>query len=129
MHNDIDDYGIAEAKHALEDYAVTKPSVLKIWLFGSRIHGQPTESSDLDIAIELDPKTRPHGYSYPENWKPENETFTKEIQQLISFPVHVSQLYSDCYEPELRSSIEKGRLIFDRQGKPLRKICEKRQGS
>jgi predicted nucleotidyltransferase len=117
MHDDIHECGIAQAKRALIDYAETRPAVLRIWLFGSRIHGKPTENSDLDIAIELDPKHRPPGYSYPENWPPENATFTNEIQPLISFPVHVSQLYSDCYEPDLRESIAKGWLIFDRQGK------------
>jgi predicted nucleotidyltransferase len=109
--------GIAQAKTSLITYAWTKPAILKIWLFGSRIHGKPTEDSDLDIAIELDPQTRPQGYSYPKNWKPENEVFTEEIQPLVSFPVHISQLYSDCHEPDLRESFAMGWLIFDRRGK------------
>jgi predicted nucleotidyltransferase len=117
MDEDSLEHEIAQVKHSLDVFAGTKPAVLRIWLFGSRIHGKPGESSDLDIAIELDPKHRPQGYSYPKNWPPENERFKIEMQPLIPFTVHVSQFYSDCYEPDLRDSIAKGWLIFDRQAK------------
>ncbi|MGA2542462.1 MAG: hypothetical protein ABSG78_12985 [Verrucomicrobiota bacterium] len=77
--------------------------------------------SDLDIGIELDPRSRPQNWDgRPESWKAETEKLVFEIEPQIrpmlgTIPIDVRFLYTDTYEPDFRSYLAKGRLIFQRE--------------
>jgi uncharacterized protein len=41
-------------RNAVRTWAASKPQIVKAWLYGSRVKGTATETSDWDVAISLD---------------------------------------------------------------------------
>jgi predicted nucleotidyltransferase len=103
-----------EAKAVLVEYAQRNPSILRVWLFGSYIHGTPDVESDLDVLMELDPSTRPERWSRA-TWHIEHERLQVEIQPLISCELHQAHFYTRWFDPEMKQNALNGRMIYESQ--------------
>lgn len=110
----------AQVESVIIAYAKANPMVLRSWLYGSRICGEPRADSDLDVGFELDNTARPQKWdNRPESWERERQKLVRVIEPLIkevlrSIPIDIRFLYSDTFEPDLRTSFARGRLIYER---------------
>lgn len=66
--------------------------VKKAWIFGSRATGTHTPDSDLDIALEIDP--RPNDTNIFATWIVENQKWQQELSALLPYQVHL-----ELYDP------------------------------
>ena len=92
-------------------WAQSKPSVRRLWLFGSRAAGKPRRDSDIDIAIEIDPLQCPEAIA-----QFRDDTFPRwrcELQALSQFAVHLEPWAGEGTNiaSYVRSS---GQLLYER---------------
>lgn len=48
------DFRLFEVLVQLRDWAETKATIRRLWIYGSRLRGTQCDDSDLDVAIEVD---------------------------------------------------------------------------
>ena len=97
---------------AIVEWGRKRESVKRIWLFGSRAKGISTQTSDLDIAVELNPDD---GECLAE-WVLNAKKWKQEIQEVVGdAPVidlqFVDEVTDDIVWPAVQ---DHGRLLFDR---------------
>jgi predicted nucleotidyltransferase len=98
----------------LRAYSAERPSVLRTYIYGSRISGNPRPDSDVDIAMELDPAFRPADWNVMVDWLTEHEKFRQELQELISLPVHHTHFYTGMMTDYVEESARAGLLVYER---------------
>jgi predicted nucleotidyltransferase len=109
------DTALREAANSLINYSKSNPDILRVWLFGSRIGGEPRPDSDLDVAMELDRRAMPQDWSPFETWAAEHEKFQSEIQPLLKLLLHHAHFYhGQTIGREMEEALEEGCLIFSR---------------
>lgn len=85
---------LSQAGEVLQKWAISKPLVARVWLFGSRVSGTQRPDSDLDIAIELDMSAR-RGMDETGGmvtWMFETSEWESELSALLPFKIHLQQL-------------------------------------
>jgi predicted nucleotidyltransferase len=96
---------------ALISFAGAHNEVSAVFVFGSQVDGRARESSDLDVALYIDPA------AVPADMLALQLNYTVELEQTVGKRVDVVLL--NVAPPILRHQIfRKGRLIFERD--PLR---------
>ena len=75
------------------EWAVSRPFILKVWLYGSYLRQQdfrpddPVDPSDLDIALQIAPI---FGYGdMTTTWIFHKATWREELSDLLRYPVHL----------------------------------------
>jgi predicted nucleotidyltransferase len=92
---------------SLEDWATRKAFVSRVWIFGSRVRGNHSSKSDLDVAIEYDPD----GDEQPiTRWVCEGPQWEKEIQLFIPYKLHLWR-YHAKETPTIKKGLEEGSLL------------------
>jgi predicted nucleotidyltransferase len=96
---------IEKVKSVLSAWAKPNPLIQRVFVFGSRVRSDHRPDSDLDVAIELDPKAceaidETRGFA---TWATENRRWAKELQKLLPF-----QLQLEYYEGEGSPTIQAG---------------------
>lgn len=85
------DMNLSQIRASLSTWAVEKPLINRLWLFGSRVREEHRPDSDLDIAIELDVSAAKGlddsgGFAIwmfdTKSWKPELELLLLEVIDL-----------------------------------------------
>lgn len=92
----------------LREWAAKKPLINKIFLYGSRIAGNNKPDSDLDIAIELDPKEfqdedKSDGTA---TWIEVADGWKEELEGILDYAIHLEKL--DTNSPTVQAGI----LVF-----------------
>ncbi len=103
----------------LRTWAIKKPLINRIFLYGSRIAGNNKPESDLDIAIELDSKEfRDKDKSDGDaTWIEVSDDWKEELEAIINCEVDLEKL--DSNTPTVRAGIKKsGVLVFDKTKGP-----------
>lgn len=112
------------ARSALAAYASARPEIEAIWLFGSQARNEPRRGSDLDLALQINPRV-----------PREEEVFytaarAREIEALLGTPVDVVLLSRDLPLPLAWEIIQSPRILFERKtgltesfGSHLRGLC------
>src|SRR5438105_1032628 len=102
---------VEQFKSALTNFARAHDAVLAVFVFGSQARGRAHESSDLDVALYIDPAT------LPADVLALRLNYTVELERIIGKNVDVILL--NIAPPILRHQIfRNGKLIFERD--PLR---------
>ena len=87
---------LEDAWKILCEWAREKPDVYAVYMYGSRAKRDFKKSSDLDIALEIEPE---HGkidsYSY---WTSHGGKFEQELQSLFPYKVHLEYYSQDRKE-------------------------------
>ena len=86
-----------EIQKVLSEWAINKPEIKRVYLFGSRVRGDFTESSDLDVAIELD--ALPGDSSAMTTFTAEVGGWRSDLQGHIPFKLHLKHLDGDNNPP------------------------------
>jgi predicted nucleotidyltransferase len=90
-------------RHAIiiAEWAENLP-IKKIYIFGSRVRGDATDASDLDIAVE---------FQYPEsvdetmlNWNHQNETDFADLKRALKVPLSLHICPNDAAWPLIRAA-------------------------
>jgi predicted nucleotidyltransferase len=73
----------------------------KVYVFGSRVRGDATAGSDLDVAIEFE--------EFPlneamRNWQHQNETDFAELKKALDVPLSLHREPTDCAWPAIRAA-------------------------
>jgi predicted nucleotidyltransferase len=102
---------IERIKAALKTFAETHNEVLSVTIFGSQAHGRARESSDVDVALYIDPA------AIPADAMEVQLRYTVELERAIG--KHVDLVLLNLAPPMLRyQAIRNGKLVFERD--PLR---------
>ncbi len=84
-------------------WAQGKKEVNRVYFYGSRVWGNPTEDSDLDVLV-----VAPPAYCEPELW-------ASELTRRLDVAVEINDYWTA--EPGLRDKIKtSGLLVFSRHG-------------
>ncbi|MDF3036336.1 MAG: polymerase beta domain protein region [Paucimonas sp.] len=100
---------IEEISQAVADWAAGDPLVTKVYLFGSRLKGNATANSDLDIAIELRPE--PGDENVLATWIGESERLRMSIKSLVPYTVDL-QHYDGDETPNIRAYLTEASLVI-----------------
>jgi predicted nucleotidyltransferase len=74
----------------------------KIYIFGSRVRGDATENSDLDVALEFDPPTQVDDRMW--NWTRENGTNFSALRKKLGVPLSLHADKQDTVWPAIRAA-------------------------
>ncbi len=95
-------------------WAVGKPLVRRVWLFGSRVRQDYRPDSDLDIAVELDiaaadGSDESGGVA---TWMFESEGWKEQLQALSQYEVQLEH-FLEGQTPTIKSALERSsRLVY-----------------
>ena len=109
------DVSLGDIATILKFYSAERPSVLRTYIYGSRVSGTPRDDSDIDIAMELDPAFRPPLWDVLVDWDIEHGRFQQELQALISLQVHHTHFYTGMFTDYVESAARAGMLVYERQ--------------
>lgn len=88
----------------LISWAKNKKLIKKVYIYGSRVRSNYDANSDLDIAVEIDEKELNLHYSNClAIWFANKEKWTKEIQEIIPYKIHL-----EWHHPEMTVTVNKG---------------------
>jgi uncharacterized protein len=96
---------LPEIGGVVSKWARSKPMIKRVHLFGSRVRGDHMPTSDIDIAVELDPSA----FSGSDEsgglatWMFEAKAWRQELQALIPLKVQLER-----YHPEQTPTVNKG---------------------
>jgi hypothetical protein len=101
---------------AIASWALQKPIVLRVWIFGSRVRGNCHDQSDLDIAVELDRTAfkgsdSSHGMA---TWFLQTESWPREIQSLSPYRVDLQQFIPGRTATIEAAIAESSMLIYEK---------------
>lgn len=104
---DLSQIGAAVAK-----WARSKPIVMRVYLFGSRVRGDHRPDSDLDIAVELVPDLDESGGLA--TWMHEKKEWIEELKALIPLKLQLER-YHPVQTPTVVKGIERSsQLIYEK---------------
>ncbi len=93
----------------IREWAASKPTVKRLWVFGSRLRGTQKPASDLDICIEIDPLSTDEEAQIV--WTDEKEGWLRELALLTPYKIHL-EMYGT---PKVSEYIENcSMLIYER---------------
>lgn len=87
---------ILNFREIISEWAVEKPLVKRVWIFGSRVRGNHREDSDLDVAIEIN-SAAIRGEDYSGGFATyafESKSWCNELNDLIGLDVDL-QFYKE----------------------------------
>lgn len=97
-------------------WACAEPLVKRVYLFGSRVRGDHRLTSDIDIAVELDPAVF-KGVDESEGlatWMHEAKVWREELQKLIPLKVQLERYHPD-QTPTVGKGIERSsQLVYEK---------------
>lgn len=116
---------LESVKEILREWAGKNLDIRTVYIYGSRARGDFKESSDLDIAIELDPSEgHIDGYTF---WVSRGTELEQELQTLLTgYKVHLE--YYDKNKPEMvkdivRTGIEgTGDVVYSQENEKRQKM-------
>jgi predicted nucleotidyltransferase len=73
-----------------------------IYIFGSRVRGDATETSDLDVALEFEPPSQID--KKMSNWNCENETDFAALKGELGIPLSLHADRQDAVWPSIRAA-------------------------
>lgn len=100
---------VAKVDPILAAYASSRQEIQAIWMFGSQVEGNARTTSDLDIALLLQP--RPVSVEEP-TYRAERE---RELEALAGLPVHVVLLSSNLPLALLWSIVRHPHVSYERE--------------
>jgi predicted nucleotidyltransferase len=74
----------------------------KVYIFGSRVRGDATAASDLDVAIEFEPPLTVNEAMW--NWKHQEETEFAELKRALDVPLSLHREEDDRAWPAIRAA-------------------------
>ena len=100
-----------EVKKILCKWACENKVVRKVYMYGSRVKGDFKKSSDLDVAIEIDPEEG--DTNVLATWICDKSKWEKELKLLLpGYKVHL-EWYDKNETPKVRAGIENsGVLVY-----------------
>ncbi|QVN18733.1 nucleotidyltransferase family protein [Burkholderia pyrrocinia] len=102
MENDV-----RLAATAISRWAVTKPIIRRVFIFGSRVRDDFREDSDLDVAIEIDGV---NGNALA-TWMFDTKTWHAEISGLASFEIDL-EFFDGDETPTIKAAIERSSVLI-----------------
>lgn len=95
----------------IAEWAESEPLIRKAYLYGSHARGTPGASSDVDVAIQLNP--HPGDKIERAGWVFEEPALTSSLQLLLPHTLHLE--WYDPQETEIvhKGISESGILIYD----------------
>lgn len=92
-------------------WAEQKAKIRKVWFFGSRVRGSFVQSSDLDIAVELEFEENGTAFAY---WALDSSGWEAELVEILPWRIDL-QLYVREEAPVIETAIRSSsKLIFER---------------
>jgi predicted nucleotidyltransferase len=90
-------------RHAaiIAEWAETLP-IKKVYIFGSRVRGDATAASDLDIALEFEPPESVNETMW--NWNHQNETDFADLKNALGVPLSLHTAVDDAAWPLIRAA-------------------------
>lgn len=110
---------------SIEAWALQKPLVGKIWVFGSRVRHEARLDSDVDIAIEIDLSAAKGsdasgGFA---TWSFECQSWSNELQTRLPFKVDVQQ-FLGARTPTIKNALNRSSALAYKKdgfrGKPVK---------
>jgi predicted nucleotidyltransferase len=74
----------------------------KVYIFGSRVRGDTTAGSDLDVAIEFEFPLTVNEAMW--SWQHQNETDFAELKKALDVPLSLHREPTDCAWPAIRAA-------------------------
>ncbi len=115
---------LARVGQLIREYAVARPEIDAIWLFGSQARAAARSGSDLDLALQL--STRPG----PDSEIQYRGDRMRELESLLKHPVDVLVLSPELPLPLLWEILSRPLVLFEREpelaasyGTYLRGLC------
>ena len=97
----------------LTEWAVEKPLVGRIYIFGSRVRGDHSDDSDLDIAIELD-LAAANGVDESggiATWAFETRGWADELRQRLGLNIDLYQYLRDATWSNINKALEHSSIL------------------
>ncbi len=94
----------SEITSIINDWAKTKSRIKTVWLYGSRIKGNFSEDSDLDIAIKIESRLFDTDFDV---YTCEGNIWQDELENLIPYKVDL-QRHSDKNSPVDTIKVKRG---------------------
>jgi predicted nucleotidyltransferase len=91
-------------------WAAQKPLIRRVYLFGSRVRGTYNETSDLDVAIELDQSECRDECQGMATWICETQGWKPELDAVIPHEVQVVR-YAGNDTPVIEEALKVSRLL------------------
>ncbi len=97
----------------IAEWADSEPLVRKAYLYGSWVKGTVKESSDIDVAIQLNPHAGDTYAGAGQQW--DMDELRSRLQPLLPYPLQL-----DYYDPVVTEKVHKGVteasiLIYDQE--------------
>lgn len=106
---------LEDAVAILKSWAIERPFVRRIFVYGSRARGNHSTVSDLDVAIEFDPVEG--DWNCLTTWVYEAKKWRKELQSLLPWPLHLEWNDSGGETPHVAAGLrESSILVYEREG-------------
>lgn len=103
---------LEDAWKILREWARENPDVCTVYIYGSRAKGDFDKSSDLDIALEIDPEQgNIDSYTF---WVSHSKEYDQKLQSLFSYKVHLEYYTQD--RKELVKDIVKAAIDIEQSG-------------
>ena len=100
---------ITEAQERVRKWAAQQPFLRKVYFFGSRVAGNHSGSSDLDIAIEFDPIGNYRNCDT--TWICEGDQWAKELQELLPWRVQLEYHDPAGSTPTVSRGLEERNIV------------------
>ena len=106
---------LAQVAALLASWAARKPLVGRVFLFGSRVRGDHSSNSDLDIAIELDP-AECHGDQSGglATWMRDTDDWQEEIAKMIPLKIDLEQYRGEDTPRILKALAQSSFVIYEK---------------
>jgi len=107
---------LEETKKILRKWASKNADIRTVYIYGSRIRGNFNKSSDLDIAVELDPEQGDiDSYAF---WASHGTELERELQSLLPYKIQLeyySENRKELVKDIVRAAIEKfSKVVYSR---------------
>ena len=105
-------------KKSIREWALSWPSVTRVFIFGSRARGDHGADSDLDIAVEVAPG--PGDGSPDATWAFDSAPYVARLKSVLAYlgyDIDVHSVNFDANEERVAPGVlTDGELIFKRRG-------------
>ncbi len=103
---------IAKIVRVLAEWARTKQLILRVYVFGSRARGTQRDNGDLDLAVELDPRSFPGaddsgGFA---TWMFETKGWKEELESLIPLKIQLEYYHGD-ETPTVHAGVQESSIL------------------
>ena len=126
---------ISDVIAAIDIWAGAKPLIQRVYVFGSRVRGDTRLTSDLDVAIELDPTavtdTCDRDDAHAVVWTLEADGWQSELRALLLLPVDL-QHHRGQATPDIVAELRRSHVLAHEKTRPTLpwlhspKLCEPR---